>query len=678
MRDLTRRFLAAWRLELRLLVRHWAYPLLLAAWSAFVIYVFRDQAVISPEAALNRDLGHFSIGISSLAALLLGAAGAGRSQRTRFASLEESYPTGAEVLLGRWLAGVVALLPTQVAAVAIAGRAGPASSLWRGLPTFVLEATITVAFCTAVGWLLVSWLGPRRWVYPLLAGGWLGCLGLPVFLGRRNLGIPGAELLDFMRSDTGSYEELWGRLFEGALPVWFNLFYAGLAALGVALVVARVAARRRRRAPLVPAALALAALVVAAASATAYVQQVRAWEARAVDRGKPRPLPGPGDLATAAVETIDAWEIAVDLTDPASPRFDARFTLRNAGSEPITAATLTLHRDLAITMSSLPYARDGDVLTLTLSEPLAPGATRDLRLAYAGPIWAFIAGFDQTPYPVTFTAADGVRLAHSGGWYPVPGRMLAPPDWSEPTHPPAAFHLAVTVPEGWGVFSNLPATGDTTFASERATWVVLFASPRLRTEQVGASTIVAPEALLPRARALIPEYEAVLADLARYFPGPAPKGLTLAILDSLPAPGMPYQTPPAGCQPLVVISQSTPEDVKRYAFDRRYFIGTALAADLWSLAGGDPDGSSVFDGAQFYLWARHVAGDDPKRFEQELTASGMPYAAPVARALREVDVRHGEAGLREVIARMIAEEETLRSLEPDELAAWVREVAGAP
>ncbi|MDI3339816.1 MAG: hypothetical protein QJR03_04715 [Sphaerobacter sp.] len=676
MSSLLARALIAWRLELRLLVRHWAYPLLLAAWSAFVIYVFRDQAVISPEAALNRDLGHFSIGISSLAALLLGAAGAGRSQRTRFASLEESYPTGAEVLLGRWLAGVVALLPTQVAAVAIAGRAGPASSLWRGLPTFVLEATITVAFCTAVGWLLVSWLGPRRWVYPLLAGGWLGCLGLPVFLGRRNLGIPGAELLDFMRSDTGSYEELWGRLFEGALPVWFNLFYAGLAALGVALVVARVAARRRRRAPLVPAALALAALVVAAASATAYVQQVRAWEARAVDRGKPRPLPGPGDLATAAVETIDAWEIAVDLTDPASPRFDARFTLRNAGSEPITAATLTLHRDLAITMSSLPYARDGDVLTLTLSEPLAPGATRDLRLAYAGPIWAFIAGFDQTPYPVTFTAADGVRLAHSGGWYPVPGRMLAPPDWSEPTHPPAAFHLAVTVPEGWGVFSNLPATGDTTFASERATWVVLFASPRLRTEQVGASTIVAPEALLPRARALVPDYEALLADLARYFPGPAPKGLTFAVLDTLP--GTAAYTPPAGDQPLVIMSGTTPRDLKKYPLNRRYVMGDALAADLWGLAGGAPELPFLFHVVQESLWARHVAGGDPERFRREVTdALGGGQADPAVVALAKIEARRGEDGVRQVIARMIAEQQTLRGLAPAELAAWIEEAGGA-
>lgn len=674
MPDVLRRGVAAWRMELRLVCWTWWYPALLLAWSALVAYVFRDYLLISPEAALNQNLRGFSIGLASLAALMLGAAGAGRGQRTRFAALDESYPTGTELTLGRWLAGVTALLPTQAAAVAIAGRAGPAASLWRVLPTFLMEATITFAFATAVGWLLITVVGPRRWVYPLLAGGWLGCLGLPFFFNQRNLDNPAMRLLDFMRSDSGIYEELWGRLLEGALPERFNLFYAGLAALFVALVVARTCARRRRRAPLVPAAFALAALVLAGWSATGYVGQLYAWEAQAVDLATVS-RPGSDDLKAAPVEAIDAWEIAVDLTDPASPSFDARFTLRNAGSEPITTAAVTLHRDVEISLSTLPYERDGDVLRLALPEPLGPGETRDLRLVYGGPISTFVSWFYPMPVSLAFTAEDGVRLPLFGGWYPLPGEEPVAPDWAGVLHPPARFDLSVTLPAGWGVFSNLPASGETTFAADDATWAVLYASPRLRTEQVGTTTVIAPEALMAKARTLVPAYEAVMAEFARVFPGPAPEGLTLAILDTFT--GLPAFTPPVGRQPLVVISQQTPDDLTRNAFNRRYFVGTALAEDLWCLSGGNPEPPSMFHAVQQFLWERHVAGDDPERFQQDATAFGDDELLPVVMALREIEAEGGEAAVRGVIARMIAEQETLYQMELPEMVAWIEETARA-
>lgn len=673
MSNLLRRLLTAWRMELRLVVRHWSYPLMLLGWWALVAYVFSIQSLISPEAALKGNPGAFSVGLSALAALLLGAFVAGRSQRTRFEALEETFPTGAEVLLGRWLACVVALLPTQVAAVVLASRIGPASSLWRGLPTFLLEAGIILAFAVSVGWLFVTWLGPRRWVYLLLAGGWLSSLGWEIFLGGQGLGIPGSDLFDVLRTASIRYEELWGRLMEGERPVWFNLFYGGLAALFVALVVTRTAARRNRRAPLIPAALALAALMLAGSAVTAYVRQAQAWSAQAIIVESIQP--SEPEVTVASPVVVDAWEIAADLTDPASPRFDARLTLRAAGDEPISTVTLTLHHDLEIASSSVPYERDGDVLTLALPEPLAPGATQELHLAYGGELWTLVHSFRPLPDPLVFTTERGVRLPFFAGWYPVPGEELVGPDASGVLHPPGRFVLTVSVPRGWGIFTNLPATGELTFASDRATWAVLYASPRLRTERVDASTIIAPEAILPTARAVIPNYEALLAEYAPFFPTTAPDGVTLAVLDSFA--GMADHTPPAGDQPLVVISQNTPEDLKENTGGHRYFISDALAADLWVLAGGDTSATIPRAGISEYLWIRHRVGTDPTQFERALLANGGSYTAPIARALMAIENQQGVDGVREIIARMIAEGESLRDLEPDQIATWIEEVGGA-
>lgn len=669
MSDLLRRLLTAWRMELRLVVRHWSYPLMLLGWWTLVAYVFSIQSLISPEAALKGNPGAFSVGIAALAALLLGAFVAGRSQRVRFAALEETFPTGAEVLLGRWLACLVALLPTQVAAVVLAGRVGPAASLWRGLPTFLLEAGITLAFAVSVGWLFVTWLGPRRWVYLLLAGGWIASLGWEIALGWQ--GRPGSDLLDVLRSTTNRYEELWGRLMEGERPVWFNLFYAGLAALFVALVVARVMARRKRRAPLIPAACALAALMLAASAATVYVRQAQAWASQAITIES---IQLPEATVTSPV-VVDAWEIAANLTDPASPRFDARLTLRAAGDKPISTVMLALHRDLEITMSSVPYEREGDVLTLALPEPLAPGATQDLHLTYGGEVWILVPSFRPLPDPLVFTSERGVRLPFFAGWYPVPGEDLVGPNESGELHPPGRFVLTVSVPRGWGVFTNLPATGETTFASDRTTWAVLYASPRLRSERVGASTIIAPEAILPDARAVIPTYEALLAEYAPFFPIAAPDGVTLAVLDSFA--GMADHTPPAGDQPLVVVSQHMPEDLMESTGGHRHFIADALAADLWVLAGGDTGETTARSGISEYLWTRHRAGTDPAQFERALVANGESYTAPIARALFAIEGQHGVDGVREVIARMIAEGESLQILKPDQIATWIEEVGGA-
>src|SRR5690606_20391436 len=223
------------------------------------------------------------------------------------------------VTLGRWLATVVALLPSQIVPLILAYRIGPPIAVARAVPVYVLEATITFAFATALGWCLVTWLGARRWIYPLLGMGWVGALGLPVLFGVGNLNIPGSRLADFMRSTAGNYDSFWGRITEEPLPTWFNLFYTGLAVLALALIALHSQRRRLRRLPIVPGAVALAAFALTATAATAYVTQIQDWRAQAeVPVWVEYPTPD---------EAVDAWDIDVDLTQPATPKFVTRMAV---------------------------------------------------------------------------------------------------------------------------------------------------------------------------------------------------------------------------------------------------------------------------------------------------------------------------------------------------------------
>lgn len=682
MLDLLRRLFVTWRLELRLLCLHWTFPVLHVIWALFLFMFLHGMPDVTAESVLRGELGPLAIGSVSLAALFVGAAAASRSVRTRIADLELSYPTGAEVLVGRWLATVTALMSTLVLPLGLALRVGPWSSFLRAAPGYLLDGAITFAFASAVGWCAVVLLGNRRWVYPLLAAGWIGAASSRFFIDRRGFDWPEMALLDFMRTNPSGYQELWGRLSVGDLPLWFNLFYVTLALGVLALAILWSQRRRRRRLLPVTGGVVLVSLALVVTTGAQYGGLVRSWngDAAAINLDG-RPLA----LVATDREVVDAWEITADLRDLAKPRFDARLTLRNAGDEPISEVTLTLYRDLVVSESSVPVTRDGDQLELSLPEPLAPGATTEVRLTYGGAFTVRTRLHDTLPEPTYFIQKDGVRLLPAVGWYPLAG-MDGLDDLDRFTgrpHAPGAFRLTVQAPAGFGVTSNLPQVGEGVYAAEQATWVYLIASPRLRVEQAGAVTVAAPDALLPRARAFAGRYEESLRQMASFFPVQA-DGLTFAILDS--RWGFVYDTPPVDGQLLVVTNASQMTQFDDPIENDFYHFGRAVFEDLWMLATGieyDPWMGRVHGpfSLQVFLWAYVQAGGDPDGIAAVIDDHNASWryaeGLPAILALLDIYREHGEAGIQTIVDRLVTDPGSIQTAESEEdVAAWYKEVAG--
>ena len=376
----------AYRLELRLLVRHWSFFILHGLWALLMITTFGGAASMgTAKVLLGTVLRFIALSLLSLVALFVAGISASRHRQTHFDMLEDAFPSGLEVPLGRWLACLTAMASFLIEALLLALVVGPAASFLESAPLFLAESVLLLAFFTAGTWWLTSLLGLRRWGYPLLAVIWIGFLVTPGLL--NNLGIPGSSLLNVTGNGQPSwtYSELFGRLILGELPNWSDLFYGGLLFLFVAAFAWRAHLQRfQRHSALAGASLAVALLatliggggyVATAAATTAQIDRLRAF----YDNGSPGTIM-PADLP----EAVTAYNLALDLGDPGLPRFSAAMEIVNRGEIPITSLTMTLAASLEITESSLPLERDGNRLTLALPEPLGPGETVPLRLTYQG------------------------------------------------------------------------------------------------------------------------------------------------------------------------------------------------------------------------------------------------------------------------------------------------------
>jgi hypothetical protein len=455
----------AYRMELRLLCLHWGFPVLHLLWALLIGWSAREVLTLSAHDVLANDLGGLALGLMGLGGVFVAGASATRGHRTRFAPLEETFPAGAEVFVGRWLADVTALMTAVAVPLALAAAHGPAGSFWAGAPAFLAEAVVAVAFSTALTWWLLDGQGPRRWLYPAAVILWLGCGAAGRVLAGSVLHLNFAGLLDVMHLMYTHFDEIWGHIRDWPLRLWFDLFYAGAA---LALVAAGVWRRQRRggRSPLVTGVLFLASLGLALGAAVQYVATVSAWNRQglAIRAATDRAI-GVAD-PDAGATAVDRYRLAVDLTDPARLQVDATITLRNQGSTPLSAPVFTLVQDLKIVEASVPLERDGHLLRLRLPEPIMPGESREVRLRYAGRIWAVKES--AVPYPAYFTHADGVYLSTLAGWYPMAGRVGLSPWAGYQVHPPAAFDVTVTGPPGWTFASNLPAERPGHFVSGAA------------------------------------------------------------------------------------------------------------------------------------------------------------------------------------------------------------------
>jgi len=536
LRTTLHRFHTSFRTELRMLVVNWGYPLLHVLWIMLLFFLFVKQPdQRSSQALLETTVGRISIGLISLAGIFLTGISASRSQQSKFVELEETFPSGFEIIAGRWLAGLLSLLIFLIEPMGIAAIQGPVSSLVSGIPTFVGEATLTIAFTTASAWAFISWSKPGRWAYPLMAAGWLGFLLGPTLL--TNI-YPPASLLNFMGQGTSFYSELWGRLIYGAQPYWFNLFYAGLLLSALALLALRLHLQRYHHLFLWTGALLIVGLVLAGLGGFRYVSGVQAAQNARF------PLSANPVLAAQPAFTVDAYDLTMDLNDPGVPQFSAQLTAHNIGAQTLDVLAFTLNPVLVLRDTNLPVTRENQLVLVHLPKPLAPGDTLTLTFQYEAALRL------ETITEGVVEASDfidpkGVRLTPEANWYPVPAGLTE----TAGLHGLAHIRLKV-IGSDLRFGANLPPTGENTFEADGAGWVFLVGSPHLVMEQIGSTILVTSQNDRSRARPLVDVFAGPLQGIAPFFPETTVHGLVLMVLGE--ESGLPDFTPPVNGYPLIV------------------------------------------------------------------------------------------------------------------------------
>lgn len=666
--ECVRRFRKAYSVELRLLTFHWSYPLLHVLLLALLLVLARNwDEGRTALGTLETIQGRLAIGLISLVGLFAAGLGATRAERANVAELEWTFPTGVEVTLARWLAGVTALLAFLIAPLVVAARQGPASSLVAGLPIYVGETALTIAFVTAGGWLLVTCIDLGRWSYPLLAAGWLGFLLGPTMLIRS---FPYLSLLNFMRQGMMSYHsELWRRVAYGDAFRWFNLFYAGLGLFFVGLLIWREVLQRFRRRAAPASAIVLGGLALAVFAGFHYISPITT----ALLGESTTAYPPPPALPVKELQ-IERYDLILDLGPGHRADFEAMLTVRNAGDASLDRFDLELHPSLEITEADVSFDQDGNRVHLELAEPLAPNERRSVRLHYAGPIWE--TQLDRgILIAQAFIHPRGVRLSPIVAWYP---RRFEEGSSSEASEP-FSFHVRL---EGHGDLrfgANIPAAEANVFESEDATWIYLVGSPFLVKEHVADVTLITARDGLPQVRSMISIYTDALAHLQRFMPDVPVEGLTAMVLE----PGsLPRGTPPSDRRAVIVIGRDVLYSLHRVDAYDFPMVWDALLYDLWRLGGSaieDPLPWQVRETAVF-IWMHHGCGGDAACIADEISTRGWALGERedyMPRILLDLYRREGQEAIVNVLRQFRLRSEEFAGMSRDELLAWLREVGDA-
>lgn len=668
------RFSAAYRLELRLLARHWSFFVLHGLWILLLAATFNGAlAMGTAKVLLGTVLRFVALSLLSLIALFAAGISASRRRQTNFDQIEDAFPTGLEVPLGRWLACLTLMASFLVEVLLMALLIGPLGSFLEAAPLFLVESLLMLALFTAGTWWLTSLLGLRRWGYPLLAVIWIGFLVVPGLLD--NLGVPGASLFNVTGNGQPSwtYSEVFGRLILGDLPDWADLFYGGLLLLCLGAFAWREHARRFQRHSALVSALIVVALLVTVAGGGGYIATAAATTApiqqlRAFYNSDNRPGEAlPADLP----EAVAAYDLVLDLTDPGLPRFDADLEIVNRGDAPITSLTMSLAATLDVTDSSLPLTRDGSRLTFSLPEPLAPDETLPLHLSYQGTVWRAEDLGGNLRY-FAFLQPGGVRLPLGVGWYPMVG-------WTPSTTYlagtiPARFHLEVLGADDLTFVSNLPATGTHTFDTAGALYAMLFGSPNLAIETVNQETIATASDILPLLRERVEtRFEPDLVYLARFFPETPLYPLLIIGIDN-PTAGLPSEDSGTVEQRVLLTDISSLGDNSFWSpqYDFNRLVIHLGGTELYPIA----------DLIQPFLWSHYQAQGDLDGMRAVIASwSGYPPVDPAIDVLLDLYAEYGDAGIvrllqraqREGSARLWAITTETGGLEP-----WLREAVREP
>jgi hypothetical protein len=671
-RPTSHRFHMAFRTELHMLVVNWGYPLLHVLWAMLLFFLFVKQPdQRSSQALLETTVGRISIGLISLVGIFLTGISNSRSQQSKFIELEETFPTGFELIMGRWLAGLLSLLLFLIEPVGIAAIQGPLSSLVRSIPIFVGEAALTIAFTTASVWALIIWLKPGRWVYSFMVAGWLGFLLSSTLL--TNI-YPPARLLNFMRQGTSFYTELWGRLIYGAQPYWFNLFYAGLLLSTLALQALGLHLKRYKRPFLWTGAMLIIGLILAGFGGSRYVSGVQAVQNASL------PLSGNPVLSAQPTFSVDAYDLTMDLNDPAVPQFSVQLTAHNNSTQTLDVLTFTLNPVMVIRDTNLPVTQEDQLVFVHLLQPLASGDTLALTFQYEGALRMETIS-EGVVEASDFIDPKGVRLTPGSNWYPVPAGLSETPG----LHGLAHIQLRV-IGSDLHFGANLPPTGENIFEADGAGWIFLVGSAQLVMEQIGSTILITSQNDLSRARPLADVFAGPLQSIAPFFPDVPVHGLVLMVLGE--ENGLPDYTPPVTGYPLIVTTsyQFSPSPKNQDAQ-----LGTVvrtLSADLWQLSGGtlDPRVGEVTGLDQAFTEIAHFLrtyvkdGNDPDKmqanYEVEMSRVGSA-GDPAYMALLDGFRNYGKEGIIQVVRQMLLEEDDLRQMPYDALPAWISATTGS-
>jgi len=367
MSDARARFRTSLRLAWRQITHRWSYPLAHLIVLAVFFIAIETGEDLSAQAVLETIPGDMGIALASLAPILLAGGSASRSPRAKFSELEQSFPGGSEVVLGRATATLLASVLFLIEPLVFAALQGPWDSFMAILPLYLAEGSLALALPGALVWLLAHRSGLPTWSYPLLGMVWLGFFGLGYMTPFYSN--PALGLLSFMRQGGSYYSEIWGRLLLDGTPRWFDLFYLGLRAAALALLWLVQTVNRLRRMPAAAPLLLAASLGLSGFSAVQYTGITSDWPSshspwvQTINPSKHEPQqlvaePYPFGEAPSLAVDVRSYELSLDYASE-TPQFHATLELGNDQDQALHEFAFLLHGGLALTESSLTYEKQG-------------------------------------------------------------------------------------------------------------------------------------------------------------------------------------------------------------------------------------------------------------------------------------------------------------------------------
>ncbi|MFN8530795.1 MAG: hypothetical protein U0670_19490 [Anaerolineae bacterium] len=702
------RLLTAFRLELRLICWNWGYALFYLLSAAWIIANYGNEQFRYSASGTVFSMSEGLIPMLMLVVIVLAVGSASRASRVRIEPLETAYPTGTEIHLGRWLAVMAASSFFLIAPLGVILALGTLETFFKLVPVFLLESLIAFAFVSLSIALVQVTIGIKRWMYPLFGLVWLASAIVPASLDSRSF--PSSLLLAFAsngRLDANA-SELWGRLPLGNLPLFYDLFYLGAAALLIGFIGLRVHRVRHYRRSWVSTVITAVALMIVLLGARSYSLQV--VEAYAQMDEQTAFLFAPGRVIPLPEEMpyrFSRYDLTLDLDDPALPRFEAQIEAVNRGETPLHQITFSLNSQLTITESTLPYQRDGSAVTLTLPVPLEAGASTSFDVHYSGALWDY-GGVISQGFPLSaanFIRPDGVNLGCSAVWYPVPGSIIIGrnsfvdfratfedsifrnyPDCA--LDEPASMTVRVQHASGLTFGSNLPQMDDATFAASTATWAHLMAAPSLVTEPISSVTLITAASLQDRFRSLVTaHYLPTLEHLRHFFP--RIDGLTLFVTNSGFGNSFdPVATPLTDGRVVVVLQPYYLSALLENPFNDFLFNRQSMVSSLFGVSGGS-FGTTYTDNISYFLWAHDTAQGDPGAMRL-LLAEGPAQTGPgvyvynsqtpeerypLAQFLYQVYVDQGEEAVIDLLNRALDEAPRLNRLSLSAAQQWIEDAA---